>query len=565
MQQEKDYELIDCLKAAIGLIDLSQNEQLRQDANAICNYLENPNFRIVVFAPFNYGKSTLLNAILGNRALPMDLIPTTGAAIKVKYGEEIQTRILLKDRQEIVAAGTEILKQFATLDSDSLQDSYASLRSPCYANASRTMRSDVAAVEVAFPHPLLAKGVELIDLPGTNDREAQDRLVKEQLLTADLVIQVLDSRKLMTLQERENLRDWLSDRGIETVIFVVNFLNLLEAEEQKQVYTRLRFLAESFRAQLLPGISNLYRVDALPALRARLKGDISATQITGLSTFESALQTLVAARQEKFTVSLPRIQAIATQIRQVLIQQIQALNTEITVIQNKYTQQNQIKQQAQKLLQQGFQANLSDFQGFLYVPKLQEKYQSELALALQQNQFVTWKNNTFKPAILKHQQAVEKWLQQASEFFERQISEIPQIIFPPKPEVFLPPPPTTNPSTTTNSSGIINELSQFVLETISSVVIESTNLLFGEGNQEQKPEQTDAMYQEQVTRAYANAAADYLLQFSTQANTVLSQYEEIAAQVIKLPTNAAPTNLSQQHQLQLINRVLEKLNLVTDN
>ncbi|EAM52207.1 hypothetical protein CwatDRAFT_5335 [Crocosphaera watsonii WH 8501] len=38
-------------------------------------------------APFNYGKSTLLNALLGEKTLPIDLIPTTGAAIYVKYGE----------------------------------------------------------------------------------------------------------------------------------------------------------------------------------------------------------------------------------------------------------------------------------------------------------------------------------------------------------------------------------------------------------------------------------------------------------------------------------------------
>lgn len=57
-------------------------------------------------------------------------------------------------------------------------------------------------------------------------------------------------------------------------------------------------------------------------------------------------------------------------------------------------------------------------------------------------------------------------------------------------------------------------------------MVEGSNLLFGNGNNEKKPEQTDATYQEQVTRAYANAAADYLLQFSNQANANLNQYEK---------------------------------------
>ncbi|HYX13727.1 MAG TPA: dynamin family protein, partial [Nostoc sp.] len=255
-QQYEGYkDLADSLKSASALLNLERKSQLHQDIITICNHLVNPSFRIAVFGPFNHGKSTLLNAMLGNRTLPIDLIPTTGAAITVKYGSDVRTRIMLVDGTEVYRSGTEILQQFAILDGN------------------RQMRKDVASVEIFCPHPFLETGVEFLDLPGTNDRDEQDNLVREQLLSADLVIQLLDARKLMTLGERENLRDWLLDRGIKTVVFVANFLNLLEPEEQKQVQNRLLFVAESFRAELPPGFSNLYRVDALPALRARLKGD----------------------------------------------------------------------------------------------------------------------------------------------------------------------------------------------------------------------------------------------------------------------------------------------------
>ncbi len=231
--------------------------------------------RLVVFGPFNYGKSTLLNAILGEKALPIDLIPTTGAAIEVCYGEVLTTRIVLQDGAVLEEAGTGLLQTYSRLDD------------------AGAMRADVREVTVFCPHPWLQTGVVLVDLPGTDDRVAQDQLVKEQLLTADGVLQLLDGRKLMTLGEREHLRDWLSDRGLETVIFVVNFLNLLEPEDQRQVMTRMCFVAESFRSRLPDGLSNLYRVDALPALRARLKGDAAAAQMSGLPDLEAALQRLV--------------------------------------------------------------------------------------------------------------------------------------------------------------------------------------------------------------------------------------------------------------------------------
>ncbi|MGB3640708.1 MAG: dynamin family protein, partial [Rivularia sp. (in: cyanobacteria)] len=86
-----------------------------------------------------------------------------------------------------------------------------------------------------------------MDLPGTNDGEAQDELVRNQLLSTDLIINVLDASQLFTLTEARNLQYWLIEREITTVIFVVNFLNLLEVEDQIIVMQRARFLAEEFR------------------------------------------------------------------------------------------------------------------------------------------------------------------------------------------------------------------------------------------------------------------------------------------------------------------------------
>ena len=207
--------------------------------------------------------------------MPTDLIPTTGAAINIKYGAELTTRIIRSDGTEIDEKGTEFLQRFTRLNSE------------------RIMRSDISSVEVFLPHPLLNNGVELVDLPGTSDREEQDNLVRRQLLSADLIIQVLDDNQLFTLAEVDNLQDWLIDKGIETVIFVVNFLNLLEIEEQKKIMQRARSIAEEFRGNFPNGISNLYRVDALPAFKSKQQGDRATAFSSGILTLESAVQNLV--------------------------------------------------------------------------------------------------------------------------------------------------------------------------------------------------------------------------------------------------------------------------------
>ena len=146
MQQQDVYQnLVSNLRSAIGVLELDKTSQLYRDAVSICDYLENPIFRIAVFGPFNYGKSTLLNAILGQRTLPINLIPTTGAAIHVRYGNELHTRITFTNGTEISESGTEVLKRYAILDDQ------------------RQMRGDVTSVQVYCPHPFLQTGVELVD------------------------------------------------------------------------------------------------------------------------------------------------------------------------------------------------------------------------------------------------------------------------------------------------------------------------------------------------------------------------------------------------------------------
>ncbi|MEG4009616.1 dynamin family protein [Microcoleus sp. Pol11C1] len=546
MQQPEIYQnLTDYLKSALGILELDKNSQLYRDTTSICDYLAKPTFQIAVFGPFNYGKSTLLNALLGNRALPIDLVPTTGAAIYVNYGEELRAKITLKDGTEVSEPGTDVLKRYAILDD------------------ARQMRDDVAAVNVYCPHPFLKTGVELLDLPGTNDREQQDNLVRDKLLTADLVVQVLDARKLMTLGERENLRDWLSDRHINTVVFVANFLNLLEPDEQKQVYNRLLFVAESFRSNLPNNISNIYRVDALPALRARLKGDVAAAQTTGIATFESALQSIVAAQQEQLAVKLPRIEAIATKICQSLRAKSETVTAEIAAAQKKHKDKIEIKQKAEKLISKGFFANVSDFESWLYQPTLLQRYQSEMALSLQEGSFDAWKLK-FQREVLHHQKTIAEWVNKACEFFEKEQPIALLISFPPAPQVTLPepPPPPAQKSIEGEVApvAIATGLGWLLGGPVGAAVVGGASYILNKRTGYEKPPESSEAYLNQVKEICSEAAKNYLARFSTDTFSMLQHYKEIAGKVICFQDSKEPlqTNI-QQYQIQLINNLLENI------
>jgi GTPase SAR1 family protein len=531
--------LVAHLQTAADKLEISPTSRLGKDLKTLANKSGRSNYQIAVFGPFNHGKSTLLNAILGNKTLPIDLIPTTGAAIKIVYGEELATKITLTNGQIIAAKNTDILTEFATLDSD------------------RRMRDDVLEVEVSFPHPFLQTGVELIDLPGTNDREEQDNLVRDRLLAADLVVNVLDVRKLMTLGEREHLRDWLENRGINTVVFVANFTNMLEPEEQKEVQQRLRFVAESFRSQLPPGISNLYRVDALPALRARLKGDDATLHSSGIPLFISALQAIVTHQREELAeVRMPVLRSICLEIQGLLQAQIAKLTAEVNEQQEKYDRELALKRQAQKLIQTGWETSLKEVEQWLYLPTLTSFYQSPLTTVIQRGEFSTWEASNVRPRLQHSQREINDWVAKAQSFFHTPTVEPLQIVLPDPPEVLLPEPPNQSPPKTTSSldgltpAAIATGLGWVLGGPLGAVVAGGAttiaNKLSGDRSSETKINNSV-----ETAEAYSDAAADYLFRLNTETMAVIKAYRDRAIAVINAEIKIDP-KIDSQYQAKLV-------------
>ncbi len=541
---ETPQHRLDFLKTAIAL--LPSPDDLLRDWKAIAKSFESQAFRIVVFAPFNYGKSTLLNAILGEKTLPIDLIPTTGAAITVRYGPELQTTVQFRDGRSVTSAGTEGLKQFAILDDQ------------------RRMRTDVTAVEVCCPHPFLQLGVELVDLPGTDDQVAQDQLVKHQLLTADLVVQVLDGRKVMTLQERENLRDWLLDRGITTVVFVANFLNLLEPDDQKQVMNRLRFVAESFRSQLPTTVSNLYRVDALPALRGQLKGDGDAISRSGLPIFESALQTIVQTNQTAAVPledKLPRLEVLTQHVRSALKVEIQIARSENKPNNEKSTRKLEIQQKAQKLIQKSFAVSLQEVRDWLDLAKLRDRYQMSGAIALQQLDFDTWFRGLQRDWELQQQKLTE-WSDKACEFFRLPQPATFQMQWPIEPEVIF------SPTTTVVSDDRGGQQVPVAIATglgwvfggpVGAAVLGSGSYLLSKTRNPLRIGVEETRLN-RVQQAYEMAIENYLSQFNQLGLAAIEQYERNVRSSldVELKLEASEPN-AEDYRVQLLEQVLGQL------
>ena len=523
------------LRQAVGLLDPS-HAGLKAQVLAQCDRIGQPTLRITVFGPFNHGKSTLLNALLGEKALPIDLVPTTGAAITITYGAELASRITLADGRVLDGPGTDLLQRYAVLDEQ------------------RRLRQDVAAVAVRCPHPLLQPGVELVDLPGTADQEAQNDLVYTRLLETDVVIQLLDGRKLMTLTERDQLRGWLLERGITTVLFVVNFLNLMESGDRQQVMSRLRFVAQEFRVSLPDGIGNLYAVDALPALRASLRGDRAAATQAGLSALEAALHRLVQVQlPEVATHRLPRLLPLAAQVQHALQQQLQSLDAAPDL------RRTAIQQRAQRLIQTGFEQSATDLQDWLQLPNLLACYQAGFTAALQQGTALHWLGETLQPVWQQKKRALVEWVYKGCDFFDQPRPADLWISWSLPDENLPPEPPEESQETTQDITpvAIATGLGWVLGGPVGAAVLGGATHWLARSEQPQAPSSNRSA---PASAQSHDAACRYLAHFSKTALAALALYKTKARPVLTLAVTPPPSQHQRAGQRVLVQNLLGELN-----
>jgi Dynamin family len=502
------------LKAASQFLDSQDHHQLVKDVELVCQQLVNPNFGIAVLAPFNFGKSTLINALLGKEIMPVKMVRTTGTVIRIKYGKTLTTTITLKSGEVIRSSDTEILKEFAVL------------------NLKGQRREDVVSVEVLYPHDLLKNGVEILDLPGTNDREEQDALVRDQLLQVDLVIQILNARQPFTLNEQETLTQWLDCRGIKTVVFVLNRLNELETlDDKNEVYNDVRSTTDLFNSDLPQGLKNLYHVDALPALKAKQERNSWQVLKSGIMTFEATLFTITSL-QKTNTTRLARVIALATKVKAILQKRADDLTIEIKnaeIIRNIAIEEGKNRE---VFLKEELKRRVEVYRNWLSLNTLVASYQLDAGQALEIGQFGDWQNSKFHSTILSYTQTIEKWVNQSCNEFQRQHPNSIKILFPSYPDASLPKRQDRNAG-------------QWIGDLFSSRA---------------NRKKLDKEYERKKWQAYKDAAYNYFSVFSKNALSSLNEYEKNAELLIIFPIpRELPNTIRKRNDLRSINSVLSAI------
>ena len=206
-------------------------------------------FSLTVIGPFKRGKSTLINALLGQELVTSDIAPETVTINEIRYGEAPSVAACLADGGRVALRPDQIKRQ-------ELEPVLAGIRGV------------VSHLDIRAPVEWL-RGMCLVDTPGTGDLlERFDGQVQEYLTRADAVLFVLSPLAPLSETERAFLRLAVLSQDFGKMTFVLNMLDKVRTERD---VTRVTDYLRAGVDQMFPG-AVLFGVSALDEL-SRLKDE----------------------------------------------------------------------------------------------------------------------------------------------------------------------------------------------------------------------------------------------------------------------------------------------------
>ena len=143
-------EIVDVADKLTRLAELAHacdSDRVEEQAKNLAERLIEGRFYVACIGQFKRGKSTLLNALVGDSILPTGVVPITTVPTVLRYGEKRSARVRYQGGAWTDLAPEELMQYVSEEHNPE--------------NA-----KSVAAVEVFVPSPLLADGMCLVDTPG---------------------------------------------------------------------------------------------------------------------------------------------------------------------------------------------------------------------------------------------------------------------------------------------------------------------------------------------------------------------------------------------------------------
>jgi len=296
--QRNRQELSQLIVRLIAAVDQLGVETRSKALALLRERLDSDRFKVMVLGEFKRGKSTFINALLGEEVLPSSAVPCTAVINEIKWGEE--KRAILHFRSPMPSPLTspvpaEIHEHVERqgegpmppleIPIESLER-YVAIPEPEKDQADSVSESPYAKVEVFWPLGLCRNGIEIIDSPGLNENVTRARVAKEYIANVDAILFVMSCSALAAESELRVIDSDLRGVGHEYLFFICNRFDEIRPGDRArlQEFGRRKLME---RTELRE--NGVYFLSALLALEGRLQGDSERFERSGMADLEKSL------------------------------------------------------------------------------------------------------------------------------------------------------------------------------------------------------------------------------------------------------------------------------------
>lgn len=299
---DKRNKLIEIYNGASKLLgDLELNDELAA-TSADETELKRESFKVLVVGEFKRGKSTFINALLGEEVLPAFATPCTAVINEIKYSETKRAVLHFANPMpdalpegispdildHINAHRAEAEIPPIEIPIDRIEE-FVVIPDPGKDQAESVAQSPFGNVEIFWPIDLCKNNVEIIDSPGLNEHGTRTKVTTSYLSQADAVIFVLSCTAAASASELQAINH-IIDCGHNEIFFACNRFDEVRERERARVrdYCEKR-LADKTTLEK----DGIHFISALSALDGKIEHDDAKIAASGFPEMEKDLVTFL--------------------------------------------------------------------------------------------------------------------------------------------------------------------------------------------------------------------------------------------------------------------------------
>ncbi len=261
-------------------IDLGITKKSLPDLDKIIEHISAP-LMIMVMGEFSTGKSTFINALVGEEIAAMNATPTTAVITKLCYGEEDKISVHFTD-------GTE--KEYK-------KTAFKRLTSKTGKKNEDKTHESIEYVERQLPLDML-QYVTIIDSPGLNDiNEQNSDTTKKFINNADTMFFMFSALKPVSKTEIDAMES-LTPR-----LKPIAIINKMDAFDEEEESKEPEEFLDDIRVKLKDKVQAVVGISAKYALEGKLEKNEAKVEIGNLKELEKTVQELVLPNRDKFKLN----------------------------------------------------------------------------------------------------------------------------------------------------------------------------------------------------------------------------------------------------------------------